>query len=117
LFRVAELSTDGVVVSLDTKRYTAGGGLALPGIVDNEVLQFEATDEAQFRFVPGQRLPVEGQLLQRLGAVLSGGGNPTPVQIESRSLFAFPATSGAATAKSAAADVKPAAGSKAPATP
>jgi hypothetical protein len=73
--------------------------LALPGIVDNEVLQFEATDEAQLRFVPGQRLPVEGQILQRLGAVLSSGGNQTPIQIESRSLFAFPAPAGAIDAK------------------
>jgi hypothetical protein len=95
LFRVEEVSAEGVIVNLDTKRYMAGGALALPGIVDNEVLQFEATDEAQFRFVPGQRLPVEGQLLQQLSSVLSSGGNQTPVQLEARALFAFPARSGA----------------------
>lgn len=99
LFRVEETPSDGVIVSIDTKRYASGGALALPGIVDNELVQFEATDEAQFRLVPGQRLPVEGQLLQHLNAVLSSGGNQSPVQLEARALFAFPAIAKPAVAK------------------
>lgn len=95
MFKVEKVGSDGVIVNVDTKRYAAGGSLGLPGLVDNEVLQFSGTDEGQFRLVPGQRLPVEGQLMMRLGAIVSHDENQTPVQIETRALFGFPAVTAA----------------------
>lgn len=98
LYKVAEADASGAVLEVNTKRYAAASRLHMPGLEDNTIVQFQGTDEGQLRAVPGQQLPVEGRLMQRLGAVVQAPGDPdraAPVQFEVRTLFSFPAKAGA----------------------
>jgi hypothetical protein len=89
MVRVEEVGPS-VALSINTKRYSTGGPLRLPGVPEHEIARFEATDEATLRVQPGHRLPVEGQLVQTLNAHLITDQGRAPVQFETRALFAFP---------------------------
>jgi hypothetical protein len=98
LYRVTEVGPAEAVLEINTKRYLAGGHLGLAGLDQHEVLQFSGTDETQLKVLVGQWLPVEGRQFQRLNAVVGAVDDPeqqAPVQIEARSVFAFPSQPGA----------------------
>lgn len=92
LYRVTEIDATGAVLEVNTKRYLASGMLGMPGLQAHEVAQFQGVDEAQIKVRVGERFPIEGRMVQRLGAVVHAPGDPeqqAPVQIEARSLFTF----------------------------
>jgi hypothetical protein len=99
LYRLVELTGDGAVIGLSTRRHAAGGPLGLPSIADHELLEFSGTDDGQLRVMRGHWLPVEGRISQRLGAALRESSNAKDgrVQLEARTVFAFPPKPGAAT--------------------
>ncbi len=93
LHRIVEVGQDAVVVKVDTKRYLATPKLGLPGVGSHPIEQFQGSDEATLRIVPGVALPAEGEIVQRLGAVAQADGDPgraMQVKMELRSQVTFP---------------------------
>lgn len=112
LYRLNEVTPDGAVIGVNTRRYVASGRLGLPNIAEHELVHFQGTDDGQFRVVNGHWLPAEGRLQQRLGATLvQTNSQEGRVSLEIRTLFAFPPKPGvdvAGEASKAAAGTAPA---------
>lgn len=90
--KLSELEGDRAVLEVTTKRYLAAGGIGLPGIEQAPVRQFQAESTTQMTVVSKERLPIDGQSQTSLRALVERNGEPLPVQVEMRSLFAFPPT-------------------------
>ncbi len=119
LHRVLQVSEQSAVIQVDTKRYLAAPKLGLPGVGSQPVVQFVGSDEVKLRVVPGQALPVEGELVQRLGGVAQSQDPDRPLQVkmELRSSVAFPIAAGQANADPSVGKTQPARATAAPKAP
>ncbi len=94
MYKVAAASPTEVSLEVNTKRYLAAPHVGFPGLTEREVVQFQGQDEGQLRLKVGRALPVDGQLSQRMLAVVRVPDQPergAPFQFESQVSFAFPA--------------------------
>lgn len=89
MVKVTEVNGDRVALDVNTKRYLAAETLALDGLEQTKVMQFQADSSTQMTLVGGSSLPLDGRSQTVLRAFVELEGQPRPIQLETRSLFAF----------------------------
>lgn len=89
MVKVTEVTGDRTVLDVSAKRYLAADNLALQGLEQSKVMQFQADSSTQMTLVGGSALPHDGRSQTVMRAFVELEGQPRPIQLETRSLFAF----------------------------
>ena len=89
MVKVAEIKDGNVVLDISAKRYLAADTLGVAGLEQAKVAQFQAESSTQMMVPAGSALPVDGRTQTSIRAFVEIEGQPRPIQVEARSLFAF----------------------------
>lgn len=97
MVKVSEIKDGNTVLDVSAKRYLAADTLGVPGLEQAKVVQFQAESSTQMMVPAGSALPLDGRTQTSIRAFVEIEGQPRPIQVEARSLFAFapPAASAA----------------------
>lgn len=97
MIKVAEVKDGNTVLDVSAKRYLAADTLGVMGLEQAKVVQFQAESSTQMIVPQASALPLDGRAQTSIRAFVEIDGQPRPIQVESRALFAFaPPTPGAA---------------------
>jgi hypothetical protein len=89
MIKVSEIKDGNTVLDVSAKRYLAAETLGVSGLEQAKVVQFQAESSTQMMVPSGSALPLDGRAQTSIRAFVEIEGQPRPIQVESRSLFAF----------------------------
>lgn len=92
MFKVERIDGEAVTLSINTKRYAAGGSVGLPGLEPHTIEQFQGPGKGQLVVRAGDTFSAEGQIVESLAAVLEprhDAERRINVQLEARARVSF----------------------------